>query len=161
MPLGFGMAVSRKTRRVIQAYIVMYLASSQFYHLLVLYKCQESVLMGRLTNVTTIEMTSSSLIPYEDCRCSIRSTKECLTDHQLKYTRLILVVLFFCEVYLIREVIRTHRNHVSFFINAYWIVSMLIFVWIVFIIYRSSYYYSCTAGILSWVGLSLFLYCSH
>ena len=91
MPLGFGMAVSRKTRRVIQAYIVMYLASSQFYHLLVLDISQEFVFMARLTNVTTIEMTSFSLIPYEDCRCSIQSTKGCLTDHQLKYTRLILV----------------------------------------------------------------------
>jgi hypothetical protein len=160
MPIHFGVNARKKVRTVLHCYVVFFFDCMQLYHTFVLDGYQRSVFKFRMPNATSVKVELYYDIPYDECRCSVVPIKDCLTDEQLKYIRIELVILFVLEVYLIRELVSFSGNRVYFLVNVYWIVSMFSLFCILVIIYRSTFYYEIIAKCFSFVGFSFFLYCS-
>jgi len=96
-------------------------------------------------------------IPYDDCRCVLVSTKDCLSNTHVKIARLLPLILFGIQVFLIREIFSLNGSGKSFFVYFLWIISMLIFISILVIVYRKYCYYDDMASILCCTGSQLFL----
>ncbi|CAF3704807.1 unnamed protein product [Rotaria sp. Silwood1] len=56
--------------------------------------------MRREPNATDVDYHMYTNIPYEDCRCNVVSIESCLTDLQLKYSRILPLILFLLEIYI-------------------------------------------------------------
>jgi hypothetical protein len=111
--------------------------------------------------VTSIDTNLYCDISYHNCLCSVVSTKYCLTDKQLKISRILPLVLFVLQVYLIRELLSLSGNHVSFLVHVLWVTSVLAFIGILVIVYRSSCYFDFVARSLCCTGYTLFFMISY
>jgi len=69
--------------------------------------------MLRMSNVTLVKANLYCDIPYDNCRCSVISTKYCLTNKHLKIGRILPLVLIVLEVYLIRELVSLSGDHIN------------------------------------------------
>src|ERR1700728_3817792 len=77
---------------VIHAGIILILVVHQYILLGTLDMAQHSVFKLRMPNVTSLQPDLYFLylgMPYNDCRCSVVSTKYCLTDKQLRISRVL------------------------------------------------------------------------
>ena len=127
-----------------------------FEYISILDASQRSVFMVRMSNVTPVEIDLYSNISYDDCRCSVTPTANCLTNRQFRIAHVLPLLLFVLQVRLVREILSFSGNDKYFLLNAYWTVSLLMFFAILTLIYRSSYYYELTAKILLCTGILLF-----
>jgi hypothetical protein len=156
MPISFGFNANNKTRAFNYALVMMVFTVAQFICTITLLACQMSIFMFRMPNATSVVVDLYNDIPYEDCRCSFIPTKNCLTHRELQIARVLPLILFVLQVYLIREHFSFTGNHTYFLVNVYWIVYMFAFFGILVIINRSSYCYCWTATILTCMGFFLF-----
>jgi hypothetical protein len=124
----------------------------------ILERTQKSVFMLRMPNVSTVEANLYCDIPYDDCRCSIVSTKYCLTDKQLKTSRIVPLVLFVLQLYLIRELVSLSGDNICFLVYVPWIASLFVFIGILAIIYRYHCFYGYTGLIVSVTGYPLSIF---
>ena len=125
-------------------------------HILILEKTQESVSILQMPNVTSVQPHLYCRISYDHYRCSIVSVKHCLTDEQFKIGRILPLVLFVLQVYLIRELLSLSRDYTFSLIYSTWITCLLIFIGILVIIYRYPCFYEHIARILCVSGCFLF-----
>ncbi len=156
MPICFGINANNELRAVYYLCFIIALILPQLDYTYVLDKSQKSVFMFRMPNVTLVTMDLYDDIPYGDCRCSIVSTKDCLTDKQLRSIRIGPLILLIVQIYLIREHLSFTGDHRYIFANVYWIVSILIFLGLSITIYRSSRHYQFILMFLFFVSLVLF-----
>jgi hypothetical protein len=119
---------------------------------------QKSLLILRMPNVTSFKPHLYFGIPYSDCRCSVVSTKYCLTDKQFKTSRVLPLVLYVLEIYFIREFLSISGNHAYFFVSVLWIVAMFVFIGFLVVIYLNNYYYGHGVLYLCVTGYSLFTF---
>ncbi|CAF4107855.1 unnamed protein product [Adineta steineri] len=140
-------------------FLLILVAGVQFYHVFFLRDIQRSVFIFREPNVTDISWDMYISIPYEDCRCNVISIESCLTNLQIKYTRILPLILFLLEVYTFKDILSLHRYRSHFIVNFYWIVSIFLFFCLVTVIYRCSSYYDIINIILADLGILLYLTC--
>jgi hypothetical protein len=98
----------------------------QYKSLEILDKSQKSVFMLRMPNMTSIEPDMYCDIPYNDCRCSVISTKYCVTDTHLKISRVVPLLLFLLHIYLIREAFSLSGDYIYFFVYLLWITTIIV-----------------------------------
>jgi hypothetical protein len=156
MKITFGINANNALRVVFHAGAILFLVLIQFEYINKLERSQESFFMLRMSNVTSVKANLYCDIPYDNCRCSVISTKYCLTNKHLKAGRILPLVLFVLEVYLIRELVSLSGDHINVLAYVSWIASLFVFVGILIIIYRNTCYYSDIATILCCTGYLLF-----
>jgi hypothetical protein len=128
----------------------------------VLDNAHESHLHSSMSNVTAIQMGLFCGISYDDCRCSVQSTKDehlknCLTDSFLLGARIFPLVSFILQICLIRDLFTFIGSHTRFVINSLGIIAVFIFVIIADGIYRSSCFHRYINGLLCATGGVLFI----
>ncbi|CAF2822476.1 unnamed protein product [Rotaria sp. Silwood2] len=160
MPSCFRIYGASRIRIRIHAYVLLFFICVQYRYTFTLGEIQKSVFMFREPNVTNVKLNMYNKIPYEDCRCNVVPVESCLTDEELKYSRIIPLILFLLQIYLLKDILSLHQDRRYSLLNLYWIVSMFVFFCFLIIIYRSSYYYSTITRMLVCTGQFLFLYSS-
>jgi hypothetical protein len=128
----------------------------QAYHTTILEKSQKSIFMLQMPNVTSAQSHLYCGISYDHCHCSIVSVKHCLTNEQLKFGRVLPLVLFVLQVYLIRELLSLSRDYTFSLVYSTWITCLLIFIGILAVVYRYTCFYWHIATILCFTGYFLF-----
>ncbi|CAF3731611.1 unnamed protein product [Rotaria socialis] len=128
MRIHFDINANNVLRATFYACAIFVLVLSQLEYTYILDRSQESVFLLMMPNVTSVETNLYYGIPYEDCRCSIVATQYCLTYTQLKISRILPLVLFVLQLYLIRELILLSGDHVYFLVNMSWIVTFCVFI---------------------------------
>jgi hypothetical protein len=161
MRIRFGIDDNNELLSTYYAGAIIFLVLFQIKSLDILHRSQESVFMLRMPNVTSVEPHLYYGIPYNDCHCSIVSTKYCITDTELKISRILPLILFVLQIYLIREALSLSGDHIYFFVYVLWIVSTFIFIGILVIIYRYNSYYEYTVSILCVTGCLLFSFVGY
>jgi hypothetical protein len=161
MRIIFGINAENGVRSVLYGGAILVLTLTQLEYLNKLDRCQKSIFMSRMPNVTSIDTNLYCDIPYQNCLCSIVSQKYCLTHEQLKISRILPLVLFVLQVYLIRQLFSLSGDHVSFLVHVSWIASVLSFIGILVIVYRNSCYFDFIATILCCTGYALFFLISY
>jgi hypothetical protein len=119
---------------------------------------QKSVFVLRMPNGTLLEADLYFGILYNDCRCSVVSTKYCLTDKQLQISRVLPLVLYVFQIYFTREFVSISGNHTSFFVSVLWIVAMFVSIGFLVVIDLYNYYYGHTVSYLCGTVYSLFTF---
>ncbi|CAF0923450.1 unnamed protein product [Rotaria sordida] len=157
MPSYFRIYGASRIRIRIHVYVLFFFICVQYRYIFTLGEIQKSVFMFREPTVTNVKLNMYNNIPYEDCRCNVVPVESCLTDEELKYTRIIPLILFLLQIYLLKDILSLHHERKYFLLNLYWIVSMFAFFCFLIIIYRSSYFYGTITRILVCTGLYLFL----
>ncbi|CAF3337584.1 unnamed protein product [Rotaria sp. Silwood2] len=160
MPSCFRIYGASRIRIRIHAYVLLFFICVQYRYTFTLGEIQKSVFMFREPNVTNVKLNMYNKIPYEDCRCNVVPVESCLTDEELKYSRIIPLILFLLQIYLLKDILSLHQDRRYSLLNLYWIVSMFVFFCFLIIIYRSSYYYSTITRMLVCTGQFSFLYSS-
>ena len=100
MPLIIYVYGISENRLIMQALVLIFVAALQGLHLFFLGNIQKSVFMRREINVTDVNHHMYINIPYEDCRCNVVSIESCLNNLQVKYTRILPLILFLLEIYI-------------------------------------------------------------
>ncbi|CAF2213914.1 unnamed protein product [Rotaria magnacalcarata] len=160
MPSCFRIYGISRIRIRIHAHVLLFFICVQYRYIFTLGEIQKSVFMFRESNVTNVKLNMYNNIPYEDCRCKVVPVESCLTDEELKYTRIIPLVLFLLQIYLLKDILSLHQDRRYSLLNLYWIVSIFVFFCFLIIIYLSSYDYSTITRMLICTGQFLFLYSS-
>ncbi|CAF0891349.1 unnamed protein product [Adineta steineri] len=156
MRIHFGLDINREMHAAGYAMALVMYIISHYDTLYNLKTSHESVLKLRMPNVTSNGTDLYCGIPYDDCRCSVVSVKYCLTDTQLKLSRIVPIVLFVVQIYLAHELFTLSGDHKHLLICALWITSMFVLIGIIALIYRSSCYHGHTLSILAGTGYLLF-----
>ena len=156
MRIHFGININYEMRTTYYACALLISILTQLDYLHNLDRSHESVLKLRMPNVTSDETKLYCGIPYDDCRCSVVSVKYCLTHTQLKFSRIVPLVLFILQIYLAQELFSLSGDHKHLLICALWITSMFVFIGIVALIYRNSCCYVDTVRTLCCTGYLLF-----
>lgn len=133
--------------------ILLYMHSE---NISILEKSQKSIFMLKMPNVTSVQFHLYCGIPYDHCHCSIVSVKHCLTDEQLKWGRILPLILFVLQVCLIRELLSLSRDYTLSLVYGTWFTCLLIFIAILVVVYRYTCFYLLTYVILYITGLLLF-----
>ncbi len=134
------------------ACLIVLLIYMQCKHISILEKAQKSVFMFQMSNVTSVQSRLYRGISYDHCHCSIVSMKHCLTDEQFKIGRILPLVLFVLQVYLIRELLSLSRDYTFSLVYSTWMICLLIYIGVLVIIYRYPCFYEHTAKILCITG---------
>ena len=156
MRIFSGINDDNALRSVYHAVAVFILVLHQTEYHILLNNSQESVFLLRMPNVTSNDPRLYYGIPYKDCRCSVVSTENCLTDKQFRVSRVLPLIFFVLQIYLAREVFSLSGDCVKIFINVLWIVSIFVFIGMVVIIYQYNYYYGYAVSMLCGNGYLLF-----
>jgi hypothetical protein len=143
---------------VIHGIAVLMLVLWQHRWLYILDKAQHSVFELRTPNFTLLTANLYFGIPYNDCRCSVVSTKYCLTDKQLRISRAVPLVLYVFQIYFTREFVSISGNHTYFFVSALWIVAMIVFIVLLVVIYVYNYFYGHAVSYLCSTGYAVFFF---
>jgi hypothetical protein len=157
MPIRFGFNASNELRAVYYFSVMCLLGLLHMKFTFMLQESQISVSTFRMPNMTSFPPELYNDIPHDDCRCSVSPVEKCLTDRQLKETRIILLIIFVLQVYLLWEYLSLSGDQIYIFAYAYWTASMFIFFGISVMIHRSNYYYDLTSISLLRMGLLLFI----
>ena len=95
------------------------------------------------SNVTTSWCGLCCGLPYEECLCSVQSTKnisleDCVDDRLLLGSRICPLLSFILQILIIREVFTITGKYSRFLVKSLWISAVFIFIFIANGIYRSS-----------------------
>jgi len=106
---------------------------------------EESILHSRGLNVTRGSEILYCFLPYDDCLCSVLSNKSnasenCITYDQLVGSRILPLVSFFLQIFLVRELFSLSGDHRIVAIFVLWIASILTFLGMIISIFWSSCY---------------------
>jgi hypothetical protein len=121
---------------------------------------QESILRSRGLNVTHTSTILYCDLPYDDCLCSVLLNKSdtsqnCITYVQLVESRILPLVSFFLQIFLVRELFSLSADRHRVFIYALWIASIFTFIGMTICIYWSSCYHVYITVTMYWTGASL------
>jgi len=119
-------------------------------------KSRKSVFMLQMSNVRSVQSHLYRSLSYDHIHCSIISMKHCLTHEQFKIGRILPLVLFVLQVYVIRELLSLSRDYTFSLVYSTWMICLLIFIGILVIIYRYPCFYEHTDKILCITGCLLF-----
>jgi hypothetical protein len=158
MRIHSGINENNELRSVVHAGIILLLALKQHTFLDTLDIAQKSILLLRMPNVTSFEPDLYFGIPYNDCHCSVVLTEYCLTDKQLKISRVLPLVLYVLEIYFTQDFLSISGNHAYFFVSVLWIVAMFGFIGFLVAIYIYNYYYGFAISYLCGTGYSQFFF---
>jgi hypothetical protein len=130
---------------------------------IVLDNSHEALLHSSMSNMTSIKIGIFCGIPYDDCRCSVQSTKNihleyCLTDNFLMISRLHPLVSFVFQIFLIRDLFTFSGKHIRFVVYVLWAISLFIFFIIADGIYRNSCFHRYISLFLHGTGGGLFMF---
>jgi hypothetical protein len=105
----------------------------------------KSILHSRGLNVTNISPLFFCDLPYEDCLCSVLSNKsdnseKCISYHQLAGSRILPLISFFLQIFLVRELFSFSTYCPRFISSALWTTSLLSFIGIAISIYLNNCY---------------------
>ncbi len=156
MRIRSGINNNNEMCSVIHGGIIFILVLEQHRCLHTLDMAQRSVFVLRMPNVTSIDANLYFGIPYNDCRCSVVSTKYCLNDKQLKISRVLPLVLYVFQIYFIREFISISGDYIYFFVAVLWIIAMFVFIGFLVVTYLYNYYYGHAVSYLYGTGCLLF-----
>jgi len=113
---------------------------------------------------------SSSLfycdLSYDDCLSPVLlnksdTSKKCITNVQLVVSRILPLISFLLQIFLVRELFSLSGDHHHVVIYALWIASMIIFIGMIVTIYLSSFYHDYITIMLYWTGSLLILLSFH
>ena len=115
-----------------------------------------------MSNVTATQLGFDCEIPYEECLCSVQSTKNislenCLTDRFLLGHRISLLFSFIIQICYIREMFTFSGKYSRSIVKSLWIATVFIFAIIASGIYRSSCFHRRLNSFLCATGEILFL----
>jgi hypothetical protein len=107
---------------------------------------EESILSSRGLNVKHISPLLYCELPYDDCLCTVLLNKsdnseKCFTDIQLMGSRILPIVSFFLQIYLVRKLISLNSNHCRVIIYTLSIVSIFTCIGMTICIFWSSCYH--------------------
>lgn len=93
----------------------------------------ESIFHSPMFNATSFKIGFFCGIPYDDCRCSVQSKKNehfeyCLTDNFLMGSRILPLLSFAVQVWVIRDLFSFSGKYVHFLVYILWITSAFFFV---------------------------------
>ncbi len=126
----------------------------------ILNRSQKSVYTDWMLNVSNVPNVTSDLycgISYDDCRCLLVSTNDCLSNQQVKLVRILPLFLFVLQILLIAELFSSSGTYKYFFVYLLWIFAMFGFISILIIVYRKPCYYTGMILVLFCTGCLLFL----
>jgi hypothetical protein len=158
MRIHSGINGNNELNSVFHAGIILLLSLKQHTFLDTLDIAQKSVVALRMPNVTLFEPDLYFGIPYNDCHCSVALTEYCLTDKQLKTSRVLPLVLYVLQIYFTRDFLSISGNHTYFFVSVLWIVAMFGFIGFLVAIYIYNYYYGFVISYLCTTGYSQFFF---
>ena len=118
---------------------------------------QASVYRFQMPNVSDVRFNTYCDTSYNDCRCTVALTKHCLSNTQIKVTRILPLVSFLLQLCLVRELFSLDGNYKDFFIFLLRITCVFTFITILVIVYQKPCYYNLLSTILRCSGLQLFL----
>jgi hypothetical protein len=126
----------------------------------------KSMVHSRGLNVTHTRTMFNCDLSYEDCLCSVslnkfNTSENCITHDELVMNRLLPLVSFFLQIYLVRELFSLSADRPHVFIYALWIASIFIFTSMTISIYWSSCYHAYIIFALFLTGGSLFFLSLH
>jgi len=118
---------------------------------------EKSILHSRGLNVTDTSSLYFCDLPYDDCLCSVLTNKSenldnCISYYQLAGSRLLPLISFFLQIFLVRELFSFSADCPHFIRNALWTISLFIFIGMIISIYRNSCYHAQIVGTLVWTG---------
>jgi len=127
---------------------------------------QESILRSRGLNVTNKSPLFFCVVPYDDCLCSVLSnisntSEKCITNVELVGNRILPLISFLLQIFLVRELFSLSTDHRRVIIYALWTASTVVFIGMTTSIYLSSCYHAYITVILYLTGASLCLLSSH
>jgi hypothetical protein len=104
-----------------------------------------SILRSRGLNVTRISPILYCDLPYDDCLCPVLLNKSnisenCIAYYQLVSSRILPLVSFFLQIYLVRKLFSLNADHRRVVIYALWIISIFTCIGMRICIYWSSCY---------------------
>jgi hypothetical protein len=124
---------------------------------------EKSILLARGLNVTNRPPIYYCDLPYDDCLCPILSnisdtSQKCITNAELVTSRILPLISFFLQIFLVRELFSLNTNHRRVIIYTLWFASIFTFIGMTISIYWSSCYHVHVTVILLLTGeLLLFL----
>ena len=129
-------------------------------------KSEKSILQSHNINVTQRLDVFFCDLPYDDCLCSVLSNKSdtsdnCITYAKLLGSRVLPLVSFILQIFLIRELFSFSADRLRVVIYALWIASIFTFIGLTISIYWSSCYHAYISFILYVTGVSLALLSMH
>jgi hypothetical protein len=89
---------------------------------------EESILLSRKLNLTNTPKVFHCNLRCDDCLCSVllnksNSSENCIIDSQIVASRILLLISFFLQIFLVRELFSLIADHRHIIIYALWIVS--------------------------------------
>jgi hypothetical protein len=104
---------------------------------------ERSILHSRGLNVSKIPIIFYCDLPYDDCLCSVflnssNTSENCITDFQLVSSRILPLVSFLLQIFLVRELFSLSTDRRRIIICALWIASIFIFISMTISIHWSS-----------------------
>jgi len=128
----------------------------------VLDNSHDELVRSSMSNVTSMKNGFYCGISYDDCRCSVQSTKNihlkyCLTDNFLMVSHIHPLVSFVVQIFHIRDLFTIIGKHTRLVAYSLWIISLFTFVIIANGICRNSCFYRFTSYFLHLTGGLLFL----
>jgi len=123
---------------------------------------EKSILDSRGLNVTHFTALLYCELPYDDCLCPVLLNKsdnseKCITYVQLIGSRILTLVSFILQIYLVRKLFSLNSDCSRVFIYALSIVSIFTFIGMTISIYWSSCYHVSITYTLLLTGTSLWL----
>ena len=156
MKIAFGMNADNAMHAVFYVWSIFICILFQIESVDKLDRAQESVYMIQMPNATSVRPYLFCHISYNDCQCSTISTKDCLSDKDLKGIRVVPLILFVLEIYLIRALLSLSGNYINIVAYIGWFVCVFTFISILIVIYCKSSYYGYMITML--IGAGMFLY---
>jgi hypothetical protein len=116
-------------------------------------KSEKSILHSRKLNVTHKPDIFYCDLPYDDYLCSVLLNKSntsgnCISYDQLVVSRILPLISFFLQIYLVRELFSLITDHRRLITYALWIASIFTFISMIISIYWSSCYHVYITSIL-------------
>jgi hypothetical protein len=109
-------------------------------------EAEKSVLYSRGLNVTHFSPLLYCELPYDDCLCTVLFNKsdnseKCITYVQLIGSRILPLVSFFLQIYLVRKLFSLNSDHPRVIIYTLSILSIFTFIGMTISIYWNSCYH--------------------
>ena len=157
MKVKFGVSSNRsKAFNAVYAFVspAVALFWCTFHMQLTLDDSHEALMRSSTSNVPSTWLGLFCGTPYDECLCSVQSTKNisldgCVTDHFLLGSRICPLLSFILQIWLIRELFTITGKHSRFLVKSLWICAVFTFTVIANGIYRSSCFHR---------GISFFIY---
>jgi hypothetical protein len=122
---------------------------------------QKELYHSRMLNITSLNIRLFCEMSFDDCLCSVQSTKTkqskyCLTDNFLFGSRIFLLVSFVLQIFVIHDLFSFSGKYVRFIVYGLWIVAVFIVIIIANGIYRDSCFHRFINTLFCLINILLF-----